>query len=156
MDWSPSPTGLASVAVTITVRRKGSTESTVAVDQMQELCMRGFEPRTVGADKGYHNSEFVRGCREMEISPHVARMKSRVVKGIDERTTRHERYRTSQRIRKRIEEPFGWMKTVGAFRKSRFLGVARTNFVAQLVGASCNLVRMAKMATHDPPVFTAA
>ena len=135
---------------------KGSTESTVALDQMQELCMRGFEPRTVGADKAYHSSEFVQGCRDMQIAPHVARMQGRTVSGIDRRTTRHESYRASQRIRKRIEEPFGWMKTVGGFRKSRFIGVARTNFVAQLVGASCNLVRMAKMATHDPPVFAAA
>ena len=135
---------------------KGSTESSVALDQMEELCIRGFEPRTVGADKGYHNREFVQGCRDMRIAPHVAPMEGRKVSGIDARTIRHESYRTSQRIRKRIEEPFGWMKTVGAFRKSRFLGVARTNFVAQLVGASCNLVRMAKMATHDPPLLAAA
>ena len=53
---------------------KGCTESTVAVDQMQESGMRGFEPRTVGADKGYHNSEFLQGCREMQIAPHVARI----------------------------------------------------------------------------------
>ena len=134
----------------------GNTESAVALGQMQELSMRGFAPSTVGADKAYHNSEFVEGCREMRIAPHVARMKGRTVTGIDGRTIRHESYRTSQRIRKRIEEPFGWMKTVGGFRKSRFVGIARSNFVAQLVGASCNLVRMAKLATHDPTAFAAA
>jgi len=135
---------------------KGCRESTVALDQMQELGMRGFEPRTVGADKGYHNREFVQGCRDMQIAPHVARMNKRKVAGIDGRTIRQESYRTSQRIRKRVEEPFGWMKTVGGFRKSRYIGVARTNFMAQLVGASCNLIRMAKLAVHDPPVFAAA
>ena len=118
--------------------------------------MRGFEPRTVGTDKGYHNSAFVQGCREMQIAAHVARMNKRKVAGIAGRTTRQESYRTSQRIRKRVEEPFGWIKTVGGFRKSRYIGVARTNFIAQLVGASCNLIRMAKLAVHDPPVFAAA
>ena len=119
--------------------------------------MRGFAPSTVGADKAYHNSEFVEGCREMRIAPHVARMKGRTVAGIDGRTIRHESYRTSQRIRKRIEEPFGWMKTVGGFRKSRFVGIARSNFVARLVGASCNLVRMANwQLTIHPPAFAAA
>lgn len=135
---------------------EGCTESTVALEQMQELGMRGFKPRTVGADKGYHNSEFVQGCREMQIAPHVARMNKRKVAGIDGRTTRHQTYQTSQRIRKRVEEPFGWMKTVGGFRKSRYIGVERTNFFAQFVGASCNLIRMAKLAVHDPTVFAAA
>ena len=102
-----------------------NTESAVALDQMQELSMRGFAPSTVKADKAYHNSEFVEGCHEMRIAPHVARMKGRTVAGIDGRTIRHESYRTSQRIRKRIEEPCGWMKTVGDFRKSRFVGIAR-------------------------------
>ena len=65
---------------------------------------------------------------------------------IDGRTTRHESYSISQRIRKKIEEIFGWMKTVGGFRKTRYRGTHRTQLAAWWVGAAYNLVRMAKMA----------
>ena len=66
---------------------------------------------------------------------------------IDGRTTRHSGYATSQRIRKRVEEIFGWMKMVGGFRRTRFRGLARTSLAGYLVGAAYNLVRLARLTT---------
>ena len=66
-------------------------------------------------------------------------------KSVDGRTTRHESYAISQRKRKRIEEIFGWMKTVGGFRKSRFVGIVKTQLAAYMVGAAYNLLRMARL-----------
>jgi len=89
-------------------------EPTVALEQMDEH--RRWHParvRTVGADKAYHQKKFVGGCRQRGISPHTACKTGREVVGLDQRTTRQASYRTSQRIRKRVEEIFGWMKTVG-------------------------------------------
>jgi transposase len=107
--------------------------------------------RTVGADKGYHHGPFVQGCRALGIAPHVARAKGRKIGGLDGRTVRTAGYALSQKVRKRIEEGFGWMKTVGAFRKTRFKGSGRTQLSAYLVGAACNLVRMARLG-WSPPV----
>jgi IS5 family transposase len=98
---------------------------------------------TVGADKGYDTRDFVMACREMNVTPHVARRKWSIV---DERTTRHEGYWLSQRIRKRIEEIWGWVKTVGGGRKLRYKGVERNQLWAELTAAAYNLVRMAKLA----------
>jgi hypothetical protein len=64
---------------------------------------------------------------------------------LDARTTRHEGFAISQRKRKRIEEIFGWMKTVGGLRKTRFVGIAKTQLTAHLVGAAYNLLRMARL-----------
>ena len=100
---------------------------------------------TLGADKGYHSKAFVELLREREIRPHIARIEGRSTPGLDDRTTRHESYRISQRKRKRIEEIFGWMKTIGGLRKSRFIGQARTQLAAYLVGAAYNLMRMANL-----------
>ena len=137
---------------------EGCKEPEVADEQLDEIAMRGMNPKTVGADKNYHTKEFVRKNREKGTKPHVACVKGRKTPGLDGRTTQSKGYKTSQRIRKRVEEPFGWMKTVGMFRKSRWLGVAKTDFVGQFVAAGCNLVRMAKLAqpNHDPPGNEAA
>jgi transposase len=103
--------------------------------------------RTVGADKGYHNRGFVEWLRERDIAPHLARIDNRRTPGLDARTTRHAGYLVSQRKRKRIEEIFGWIKTVGGLRKTRFIGIAKTQLAAYLVGAAYNLMRMARMST---------
>lgn len=124
----------------------GLTEPAVAADQLDELTMRGFDVRTVAGDRGYHTQGFVRGCRERGIAPHVARVQGRRTPGLDGRHARSKAYRASQRLRKRIEECFGWMKTVGGLRRTRARGVERTHHLAQLVGAACNLVRMANLA----------
>ncbi len=141
----------------VTGALEGETKSSLR--QLDELGYRGFEPQTVGADKGYHNSEWVQGCRDRLIRPHCACIDKRKVSGIDGRTTRTGGYRVSQVLRRRIEEHFGWLKTTGCLRKSRYKGIARTNFAAQMAMSACNLIRMAKLALRDaasPPGATAA
>ena len=98
---------------------------------------------TVGADKGYDTGEFVTTCRSFRITPHVA-MKQRH-SALDRRTSRHAGYAASQRVRKRVEEVFGWLKTVGGGRKLRYCGVARNGHWAEMALAAYNLVRMAKL-----------
>lgn len=100
---------------------------------------------TLGADKGYCNKAFVELLRQRQVAPHIARIEGRSTPGLDARTTRHNGYAISQRKRKRIEEIFGWMKTVGGMRKSRFIGIAKTQLAAYLVGAAYNLLRMARL-----------
>jgi transposase len=95
---------------------------------------------TVGGDKHYDTTEFVTACRALQITPHVAQK----AKGsaIDGRTTRHPGYATSQRRRKRIEEVFGWMKTVGGGRKLRYVGVVKNRLWFTVTAAAYNLVRL--------------
>jgi transposase len=97
---------------------------------------------TLGADKGYDQREFIEELRHMEITPHVAQNQSRRRSRLDGRTTRHAGYEVSQRKRKRIEEVFGWMKTVGQLRKLRHRGLDRVGWVFTLAAATYNLVRM--------------
>jgi transposase len=101
--------------------------------------------RTLGADKGHYNRGFVAWLRSRNIAPHIARIEGRNAPGLDGRTTRHQSYLISQCKRKRIEEIFGWMKTVGGLRRSRFVGIAKTQLAAYMVGAAYNLLRMARM-----------
>ena len=101
--------------------------------------------RTLGADKGYHSKGFVRLLLRRAIKPHIARIDGRNTPGLDGRTTRHAGYGTSQRKRKRIEEIFGWMKSVGGLRRTRFVGIAKTQLAAYLVGAAYNLLRLARL-----------
>jgi transposase len=100
---------------------------------------------TLGADKGYHTKAFVTLLRRRNIAPHIATIESRTTPGLDGRTTRHAGYGISQRKRKRIEEIFGWMKTVGGFRKTRFIGQTKTQLAAYMVGAAYNLLRIARL-----------
>jgi transposase len=105
----------------------------------------GVTLQTVGADKKYHQRGFVAGCRERHIRPHVATQDGLRVPGLDGRTTSGTGYQTSQRIRKRVEEIFGWLKTVGGLRRSRYLGLERTQAWAYFVAATYNLLRMARL-----------
>lgn len=95
---------------------------------------------TLGADKGYAASEFAAELREMNITPHIARRKRG--KAVDGRTTRHEGYAISQKKRKRVEEIFGWAKTVGLIRKAKMRGRARIDWLFTMSIAVFNLVRM--------------
>ncbi len=79
------------------------------------------------------------------MTPHVAQNTNGRSSAIDGRTTRHPGYDISQRIRKRVEEIFGWMKTVGGFRRTRYKGLDRTGLAGYLVATAYNLVRMAKL-----------
>jgi transposase len=133
-----------------------TTEPKAALAQLRQQAKRtGRTPATVGADKNYHTAEFVRGCRQRQIAPHVAEMKGRKTPGLDRRTTQQDNYALSQNKRKRVEEIFGWMKTIGGLRRSRYLGLERTGLWAYLVGAAYNLVRMARLALGPPPVAAA-
>jgi transposase len=100
---------------------------------------------TLGADRGYDTRDFVAQCRGRRVTPHVAQNDRRRRSAIDGRTTRHPGYAVSQRLRKRVEEVFGWEKTVGGLRKLRYIGRARNELCAMLTAAAYNLVRMAKL-----------
>ncbi len=123
----------------------------MALEQIDELQERGFQVKTMGADKGYHCEGFVRECLEREIKPHVAQQTGWKVKGLDGRTSRSKGYATSQVSRRRIEELFGWLKTVGGLRRSRYRGVERTHMAVQFCAGASNLLRMAKLAVNGPP-----
>lgn len=96
--------------------------------------------QTVAADKGYDTGCFVQGCREIGITPHVAAKSSR--SSVDGRTTNTEGYRISQLKRKLVEEPFGWMKTVGSIRKSAFRGLQKNLTLMLMNSAAFNVIRL--------------
>ena len=98
--------------------------------------------RTVAGDKGYDTKDFVAGVRKLGFTPHVAQNTSNRRSAIDGRTTRHAGHVVSQRIRKRVEEPFGWIKTVGAGRKVRYIGQERNRAWFKMEAAVYNLIRI--------------
>lgn len=103
----------------------------------------GMERITLAADKGYDTKDFVSEMRGMNVTPHVSQNTKRAGgSAIDGRTTRHEGYQVSQRKRKRIEEVFGWTKTVGTLRKTRHRGLETVRWVFTFTAAAYNLVRM--------------
>jgi IS5 family transposase len=105
--------------------------------------VEGGQRVTVAADKGYDTKEFVAEMRRMNVTPHVAQNEKRPGgSAIDARTTRHAGYPVSMRKRKRIEEVFGWLKTVALLRKTRHRGVFRVGWVFTFAAAAYNLVRM--------------
>lgn len=123
----------------------GFAERDAAIMMLEGLKTRN-ERATVGADKGYDTSDFAADCRRIGVTPHVAQTSdTRRRSAIDGRTTRYAGYAVSQRVRKRIEEIWGWMKTVGGFRKTRYRGRERTELAAYLVGAAYNLLRMSRL-----------
>jgi transposase len=129
----------------------GTTETEAARDLLNEqITQTDRVPASVGADKGYHNREFVGYCREQGIVPHVAQVQARAVPGLDGRTTRQASYAVSQRLRKRVEEIFGWCKEIGGLRRTKHRGLARVGLNAVLVVAAYNLVRMAKLLGSPP------
>ena len=104
---------------------------------------------TLGADKGYDAADFVEELRTLNVRPHVAQKRRH--SAIDGRTTRHAGYATSQRIRKRIEEAFGWIKTIAGLRKTRFVGRGRTGWAFTFAAAAYNLVRLPKLLAEASP-----
>ena len=98
---------------------------------------------TVGADKGYDTRDFVAECRHMKVTPHVAQNTNRSGgSAVDARTTRHDGYTVSQKKRKRIEECFGWLKTIALMRKVRHRGIEKVTWIFTFAAAAYNLVRM--------------
>jgi transposase len=103
----------------------------------------GLKPgSTLGGDKGYDVASFVKELRERQITPHVAQNTSNRRSAIDGRTTRHPGYAISQRVRKRVEEPFGWAKTIGRVRQVMHRGTDRVREVFLMTMAAYDLVRM--------------
>jgi transposase len=100
---------------------------------------------TLGGDKGYDTADFVEDMRTLKVTPHVAQNMAGRRSAIDARTTRYDGYDISQRKRKRVEEIFGWMKTVGGARKLRYIGKKRNAMWFTLSAAAFNLVRMANI-----------
>jgi transposase len=121
----------------------GIAERDTAIAQVRTL---GTGRKTVGGDKGFDQRPFVEAVRACGGTPHVARKIA--YSGIDARTTRHPGYAVSQRVRKRVEEIFGWMKTVGQLRKLRHRGVERVNWIFLFTAAAYNLVRMRTLAAR--------
>ena len=101
---------------------------------------------TVAADKGYDTRAFVQACRDRNVTPHVAQNQhARRSSAVDGRTTRHSGYQASTVARRLVEKPFGWAKTVGGLRRSRFRGLERTSEATLIVCSTYNLVRIAKL-----------
>jgi IS5 family transposase len=113
---------------------------------------RAERPRAIklGANKGYDAEDFVNELRSMNVTPHVAQNTRGRRSAIDGRTTRHTGYAASQRIRNRIEEAFGWIKTVAGQDKTRFRGTARVDFAFTFAAAAYNLVRLPKLLAQAP------
>ena len=128
----------------------GTAERDMARQLVEEAQARGFQPTTLGADKNYDTRQCVAELRQLGVTPHVAQNTTSRRSAIDGRTTRHPGYGTSQRLRKRVEEIFGWMKTVGGFRETRYRGLDRTGLAGYLVATAYNLVRLVKLLQPAP------
>jgi transposase len=120
----------------------GTAERATALAMIEDNARPGS---TVGGDKNYDTADFVAGCRERGCTPHVSQNDSNRRSAIDGRTTRHAGYRVSVVKRKRIEEPFGWMKTVGGLRKTRHRGRNLVEWFFVLTATAYNLVRIPKL-----------
>ena len=133
--------GLVVDATTTTAT--GTAEREAAEAMVGELPAGGRI--TLGADKAYDTADFVAGTRQLDVTPHIAQNDKRRRSAIDGRTTRHAGYEVSLCVRKRIEEVFGWMKTVGGQRKTRYRGTAKVGWMFTLSAAAYNLIRMPKL-----------
>ena len=122
----------------------GFAERDCATDMLARL-PTAKRRRTVAGDKNYDTKDFVAGVRGLGFTPHVAQNTSNRRSAIDGRTTRHAGHVVSQRIRKRVEEPFGWIKTVGAGRKLRYIGQQRNRAWFKMQAAVYNLIRICSL-----------
>jgi len=129
----------------------GTAERDVVPELIDQAHERGFHPQTLGADKGYDTKACVADLRARKVTPHVAQNTSGRRSAIDGRTTRHVGYAISQRIRKRVEEVFGWLKSVGGFRRTRYVGLDKTQMAGYLVASAYNLVRMVRLIAAAEP-----
>ena len=119
----------------------GTAERDAALIMLEQI--PGTRRVTVGADKGYDTKDFIAECRNLNVTPQVAQnVKRNGGSAVDGRTTRHQGYAISQRKRKRIEECFGWLKTIALMRKVRHRGIEKVGWVFTFAAAAYNLVRM--------------
>ena len=121
----------------------GHAERRAALDMIHRHAPGSTRRLTLGADKGYDSADFVAGLRQASVTPHVAQ-KARC-SAIDGRTTRHAGYALSQKRRKKIEEPFGWAKTVGGMAQTVLRGLERVRARFTLTMAANNLARLPKL-----------
>lgn len=136
------------VVSTRTTQAYGDAERDAAL--LMAEAIPGNSRVTLGADKGYDVHNFVGELRYMNVTPHVAQNDTNRRSAIDQRTTRHGGYQVSQRKRKRIEEVFGWMKTVGLLRKLRHRGLEQVGWVFTFTAAAYNLVRIRNLTGSTP------
>ncbi len=124
----------------------GNSEREAGLAMLQRIRRKlGRRRLTVGADKGYDTTEFVQGCRALRVTPQVAQNTAGRRSRIDGRTAQRRGYATSQRLRKRIEEIYGWVKTVAGGRKLRYLGLKPNQLWAELAATAYNLVRIGNL-----------
>jgi transposase len=129
------------IVTTELFQANGTAERDAALVMLEQI--PGDHRATVGADKAYDTKDFAAECRNMRVTPHVAQNTKRSGgSAIDERTTRHDGYAISQKKRKRIEESFGWLKTIALMRKVRHRGILKVGWVFTFAAAAYNLVRM--------------
>ena len=124
----------------------GTSEREASIEMVEEI--PGDGAVTLGADKGYDSKDHVAQLRERKVTPHVAQKKH---SAIDGRTTRHAGYKVSQQKRKRVEEIFGWLKTVGMLRKTRHKGLRRVGWVFTFAASAYNLVRVRNLTSSLSP-----
>lgn len=119
----------------------GRAEREAALEMAREI-PGGTKRVTLGADRGYDTRDFVQRLRDLKVTPHVAQNRSGRRSAVDGRTVRQQGYEVSQRVRKRVEQVFGWMKTVAGLRKARWRGREKVGWMVTLAAAAYNLVRM--------------
>ena len=129
------------------LQANGTAERDAALVMIEKI--PGDQPVTIGADKAYDTKDFVKETRNMNATPQVAQNDKGRKSAIDGRTTRHPGYAISQQKRKRVEEIFGWMKTVGGMRKLRHRGLPLVGWMFTFAAAAYNLVRIRNLATAN-------
>jgi transposase len=125
-------------------RVSGHAERLAALDMIQAFADRPVAI-TLGGDKNYDTADFVEELRTMNVRPHVAQNTNGRRSAIDKRTTRHPGYAASQRIRKRIEETFGWTKVIAGMRKTKLRGLPKVDWAFTFAAAAYNLIRLPKL-----------
>ena len=137
------------VVSAVVTHADGFGERTAALAMLDTV--PGRQRKTLAADKGYDTREFIAGCRQRRTTPHVASHTTRWGgSAVDGRTTRHAGYAASQVVRKRIEEHFGWGKTIGGIRQTAYRGLKRVDQHFKLTMTASNIVRMARLLVGFP------
>jgi len=131
------------VVTATTTQATGTAERDAAQEMVAKLS--GSRRITLGADKNYDTKDFVRALRKLNVTPHVSQNNTNRESAIDERTTKSPGYQISVRKRKRIEQVYGWLKTVGGFRKLRFVGLNKVDWMFQYALSAYNLVRIGNL-----------
>ena len=144
-DGSDDPPGSGGLIVAATLTKATGTAERAAAETMIVRHSPGVRRLTLAADKGYDAAAFVADMRALNVTPHIAQNISGRRSAIDARTTRHGGYVVSQQKRKRIEESFGWGKTIGGLARPMLRGVKKLGFKFTLTMAGYNLIRLPKL-----------